>query len=338
MNFEDLANLTEKGAVIDQEKKRIELAVTLPDGSKSQIAGYFPSGNIRVIAYDIHTRDMPDMDFEKSGTGRYLRVNCCKSGRCEFKRKDGKSAYISSGEVSMDYYMDDDGTFSLSADNYVGVEIIMQVDNVITEIPTLAMLKKAIKRMDLPEYATNINSLYFIDSSEDTRNTLDKLLKYCFSGYDCEAIIIKISELGHNIGMDLTTSSPNVHTFATPAQAHIAQDVHRSLSEKYSEKWTVNFFAEKYGVSASTIKNYFRNVYGCGFKEYQVKIRMTRAAELLRETKIEVKEIALKVGYHSRAKFGEAFNNFYGVTPFEYRCNANIEKAKNNSQLVAPRG
>ena len=331
MNFEDLTNLTEKGAVIDEEKKRVELAVPLPDGSKSRIVGYFPSKSIQIIAYDIHTGAMPDLGFEKSGTGRYLRVNCCKSGRCEFKRKDGKSAYISSGEVSMDYYIDDDGTFSLTADNYVGVEIIMQIDSVITEIPTLAMLKKAIKRMDLPEYATSINSLYFVDSSEDTKNTLDKLLKYCFNDYDCEAVIIKISELGHNIGTDLIASTPNVHAFTTPIQAYIAEDVHRSLSERYGEKWTVNVFAEKYGVSASTIKNYFRNVYGCGFKEYQVKIRMTKAAELLRDSKLEIKDIASKVGYLSRAKFGVAFNNYYGVTPFEYRCNAHIEKAESDS-------
>ncbi len=116
----------------------------MPDGSKSRIVGYFPSESIQIIAYDIHTSDMPNMGFEKSGTGRYLRVNCCKSGRCEFKRKDGKSAYISSGEVAMDFYIDDDGTFSLTADDYIGVEILMQVDKVITEIPTLSMLKKAI--------------------------------------------------------------------------------------------------------------------------------------------------------------------------------------------------
>ena len=332
MNFKDLTKLTEKGAVINEEKKRVEIAVPLPDGSKRRIVGYFPSESIQIIAYDIRTKDMPDMGFEKSGTGRYLRVNCCKSGRCEFKRRDGKSAYISSGEVAMDFYIDDDGTFSLTADNYVGVQILMQVDKVITEIPTLAMLKKAIKRMDLPEYATSINSLYFVDSSEDTRNTLEKLLKYCFNDYDCEAIVIKISELGHNIGTDLIDSTPNVHTFTAPIQARIAEDVHRSLTERYGEKWTVGVFAEKYGVSVSTIKNYFRNVYGCGFKEYQVKIRMTKAAELLRDTKTEVKDIALEVGYHSRAKFGEAFNNYYGATPLEYRINANMEKAESNSE------
>ncbi len=330
MNTENLTDLIQKGAVIDADKKRVELAVISSCGSESKIVGYFPSESIRVLAYDIHEKNIPDLSFEKVGKGRYLRINCCKSGRCEFKRKDGMSAYISSGEVSMDYYIDDDGTFSLTAEDYVGVEIIMQVDNVIEEIPTLAMLKKAIKRMDLPAYATNINSLYFVDASRDTVNTLNKLLKYCFSDYDCEAIIIKISELGYNIGIDLAASKPNVRTFVTPNQTHISEDIHQCLTDKYGEKWTVSVFAEKYGVSPSTIKNYFRNVYGYGFKEYQVKIRMTRAAEMLRDTKLDIKEISEKVGYLSRAKFGEAFSNYYGVTPFNYRCNANIEKAENN--------
>lgn len=330
MNFEDLTNLIEKGAVIDTEKKRVELVVPSPDGNNSRIVGYFPSDSIQVIAYDIHTKDMPDLGFEKGGTGRFLRINCCQSGRCEFKGKDGKSSYISAGEISMDYYIDDDGTFAFTAEYYTGVEIIMQVDNVVEEIPTLAMLKKAIKRMDLPEYATNINTIYFVDASDDTKHTLNTLLKYSFNNYDCEAIIIKISELGHNIGTDLTASNPKVRTFATPAQTHIAEDIHECLTEKYGEKWTVGFFADKYGVSASSIKNYFRNVYGYGFKEYQIKIRMAKAAELLRETKLDIKDISEKVGYMSRTKFGETFKNYYGAAPFEYRCNANIEKAKSN--------
>ena len=330
MNFENLTNLIEQGAVIDTEKNRVELAFPSPDGTNSRFIGYFPSESIQVLAYDIHTSYLPDLGFEKNGTGRYLRINYCKSGKCEFKSKDGRSAYVSAGEISMDYYIDNDGTFSLNTENYVGIEIIMQVDNVIMEIPTLAMLKKAIKRMDLPEYATNINSLYFVDASDDTKHTLDKLLKYCFSGYDCEAIIIKISELGHNIGTDLTNYKPKVRMFVTPNQTRIAEDVHQCLTNRFGEKWTVAVFVDKYGVSASTIKNYFRNVYGCGFKEYQIKIRMTRAAEMLRNTKLDIKDISERVGYLSRTKFGEAFKNYYGVTPFEYRCNANIEKAKSD--------
>jgi len=332
MKFEELTDLISKGAIIDAEKKRIEFEVPLPNGGKNRIIGYFPSESIQVIVYDIHSSDIPNFVFEKSGTGRYLRINCCFSGRCEFKRNGGKRAYISSGEIAMDYYIDDDGTFTLTSDNYVGVEIIMQVDSVITEIPTLAMLKKAIKRMDLPEYATNINSLYFIDSSHDTKNTLEKLLKYCFNGYDCEAIIIKVSELGHNIGTDLAQTNVKVHTFVTSAQIDIAEDIHQCLTDQYGVKWTVSMFAEKYGVSPSTIKNYFRNVYGCGFKEYQTKIRMIRAADMLTNTKLGIKEIANSVGYLSRAKFGEAFYHYYGCTPFEYRINAHVEKAGRNSK------
>ena len=48
--------------------------------------------------------------------------------------------------------------------------------------------------------------------------------------------------------------------------------------------------------------------------------------------KLSLQDIAEKVGYLSRAKFADAFNNYYGVTPFNYRCNVNIEKAESNSE------
>lgn len=326
MNFDNLLYLKEMGAVIDDEKKRVELEIKTPDGDKSKIVGYFPSDSIQVIVYDIHSKEIPDLGLDFKGEGRFLRVDFCKNGRCEFKSREGKSAYISAGEISMDFYIDNAGTFSFAADNYIGVEIIMQVDKVIKEIPTLAMLKKAIKRMDLPEYATSINSLYFIDASNDTKRTLDELLRYCFENYDCEAIIIKTAELGHNIGTDLSDSKAKLRTFTAHSQAIIAESIYRKLTDDYGTKWTAAVFAEKYGVSESSIKNYFRNVYGYGFKEYQIKVRMERAAELLVNTNLNIKEVAEKVGYMSRAKFGDTFKNYHGISAAEYRRNAKAEK------------
>ena len=245
----------------------------------------------------------------------------------------------------MDYKIDDDGSFSFVTEDYLGVEIIMQVDKVIVEIPTLAMLKKAIKRMDMPEYATSINTMYFVDASDDTNRTLSELLKYCFDDYDCEAIIIKTAELGHNIGTDLTISKAKLRTFATSTQAKIAEDIYRKLTEDYGQKWSVSVFAEKYGVSETTIKNYFRNVYGYSYKDYQKKVRMEKAsdmlkhtklhidkaADMLKHTKLHIDEIALKVGYLSQAKFGVVFKEYYGVTPSQYRLENKIKDIENNT-------
>ena len=209
MNFEDLDYLKKFGALLELDKKRFELKIPSSDGKMNHIIGYFPSESMQIIVRDIHTEQIPDLGLNFGGTGRYLRINLCKSGKCEFKGENGESLYLSAGEIAMDYKVDDDGSFCFVTEDYLGLEIVMQVDKVIVEIPTLAMLKKAIKRMKMPEYATSINTMYFVDASDDTNRTLLELLKYCFDDYDCEAIIIKTAELGHNIGMDLTTSKGN---------------------------------------------------------------------------------------------------------------------------------
>lgn len=330
MDFENLEYLKTFGASLEPDKKRFEIKFSSSDGKESNIIGYCPSESMQIIVRNIHANVIPDFGLKFGGTGRYLRINFCQSGKCEFKDKNGKSLYLSAGEISMDYKINDDGNFSFTAEDYLGLEIIMQVDKVIVEIPTLAMLKKAIKRMDMPDYATSINTMYFINASENTRRTLSELLKYCFNHYDCEAIIIKTAELGHNIGMDLTTSKAKLRTFATDTQAKIAEDIYRKLTEDYSQKLPVSVFAEKYGLSETTIKNYFRNVYGYGYKEYQKKVRMEKAADMLRHTKLNIDTIALQVGYLSHTKFGAVFKEYYGVTPSQYRLDSKIKEMENN--------
>ena len=206
----------------------------------------------------------------------------------------------------------------------------MQVDKVIVEIPTLAMLKKAIKRMPMPEYATSINTMYFVDASDSTNQTLSQLLHYCFEAYDWEAIIIKTAELGHNIGTDLTTSKAKLRTFATSTQAKIAEDIHQKLTEEYSGKWPASYFAQKYKLSETTIKNYFRNVYGDSYKDYQKKIRMKKAAEMLLSTDTNIEEIAVSVGYLSPTKFSQAFREYFGITPSRFRLDNRIKQADNS--------
>ena len=298
MKFEDFDYLKESGALLEPDKKRFELEFLSVGGKTNRIIGYVPSESMQIIVRDIYTEKIPDFGLRFGGTGRYLRINLCKSGKCEFKGKNGESLYLSAGEIAMDYKIDDDGSF--------------------------------IKRMDMPEYATSINTMYFVDASDDTNRTLSELLKYCFDDYDCEAIIIKTAELGHNIGTDLTTSKAKLRTFATSTQAKIAEDIYRKLTEDYGQKWSVSVFAEKYGVSETTIKNYFRNVYGYSYKDYQKKVRMEKAADMLKHTKLHIDEIALKVGYLSQAKFGVVFKEYYGVAPSQYRLDSKIKEIESS--------
>lgn len=324
MREELFAFFKEKGAVIDEEKGRAEL-VQSDSGSKSRVIAYFLSESMYVIVWDIKSNVPPDISFglcNMSGEGRFLSVTYCGRGKCEFNNKEGMSVYLSAGEVAMDFYRDESGTSDFHTDDFLGVEVVMQVDKVITELPTLAMLKTAIKRMDMPGYATSINSLYFVDAQHDTRRTADELIRYCADSSDKELIVLKAAELGHSIGRDLADLNMKERTFVSPYQAKIAEDVHDMLTKEYRNKLPIKVFAEKYGISESSIKNYFRNIYGCGVQEYHRRVRMEKAAELLVNTNLGIGETAYRVGYASISKFRETFTLFYGATPLEYRRKA----------------
>ena len=75
------------------------------------------------------------------------------------------------------------------------------------------------------------------------------------------------------------------------------------------------------------IFHYHRNYYnlllkkyrGRSFREYVQEIRMNRAGELLRSTRLPVKEIASRLGYENSSFFYRIFEKHFGMGPAEYR-------------------
>jgi len=53
--------------------------------------------------------------------------------------------------------------------------------------------------------------------------------------------------------------------------------------------------------------------------EYVSRWRMTKAAELLRESKLSVLDVAEQAGYRSEAAFNRAFKRYEGTAPARYR-------------------
>lgn len=63
----------------------------------------------------------------------------------------------------------------------------------------------------------------------------------------------------------------------------------------------------------------FRTSYNQTFLEYLTAYRIDRAVELLQQTDIPVREIAVRVGYTDANYFTKVFKRHLGVTPTEYR-------------------
>ena len=78
-------------------------------------------------------------------------------------------------------------------------------------------------------------------------------------------------------------------------------------------------FAEKYYFSKEYLSRQFKNLYKCGIYEYVLKVRMEKAALLLKDNDIKIQDVGTRVGFSDNNHFSKAFKNYYNVSPSEYR-------------------
>ena len=85
------------------------------------------------------------------------------------------------------------------------------------------------------------------------------------------------------------------------------------------EHYPIKRVAEQFSISETSLKNYFRGVYGQNISSYLRDLRMNTAAALLAETQTAVAEIATQVGYANQGKFAAVFKKQFGLSPLDYR-------------------
>ena len=106
-------------------------------------------------------------------------------------------------------------------------------------------------------------------------------------------------------------ASPSIRYF-TRSQVAIAREIREILCADLSQDHTARELAERFQVSETSLKNYFRGVFGENLTTFLREARMRRAAELLRDTELRVAEIAAQVGYENQSKFAAVFARQFG--------------------------
>ena len=91
------------------------------------------------------------------------------------------------------------------------------------------------------------------------------------------------------------------------------------IQEHLAEPLSLNSLSEQAGFSAAYLSALFKSETGEGIKQYIIRARLERAAELLRSTNDRIYEIAEKCGFESTRHFSETFSRAYGMTPKKYR-------------------
>ena len=92
------------------------------------------------------------------------------------------------------------------------------------------------------------------------------------------------------------------------------------LERDYAEDLEVDEVARRIATSRRQLQRCFEEHAGGSFRQSLARIRMERAAELLRTTRLPVREVAGHVGYRQPAQFAKAFARYKGEPPSRFRA------------------
>lgn len=116
-----------------------------------------------------------------------------------------------------------------------------------------------------------------------------------------------------------------------PADADVLQDpalLRRLLRAKdrmdaaSHEAWPVRRLAEVSGVSEAHFSRSFKQAFGVPPHRYLLTRRIERAVTLLRDTKLNITDIAFTTGWESLGTFGRIFRDVTGRSPGDMRREA----------------
>jgi AraC-like DNA-binding protein len=73
------------------------------------------------------------------------------------------------------------------------------------------------------------------------------------------------------------------------------------------------------GINQRRIASTIVKTFGCNFKTYVNQIRINESKRLLKESELNIGEIAFKVGFNNQSHFNRVFKSIIGISPSEFK-------------------
>ena len=222
-----------------------------------------------------------------------LLINYCISGRSELLLDDGSYIYLKendfciSGQTAQKEYI-------FPTRQYQGIKIYFDLSLLLQSCGKL-MKSFSLDLTRLEENYCANHKTYINEADSELENIFQKLWR--------------LSE----------------RPSAFHSQIYTLELIHRLLNMEIRPPKTCGFYTERFSVSETSLKNYFRGVYGQNISTWLREIRMNEAARLLSVTKCPIAEISEQVGYSNQGKFAAVFKKQFGLLPLEYRRSKNLE-------------
>lgn len=93
------------------------------------------------------------------------------------------------------------------------------------------------------------------------------------------------------------------------------------VNANYQNDITIEEIAAASGLNRNYFGRLFKETMGKTPQQFLLHYRMAKAAELLRSSRMTIKDIGASVGYENQLHFSRAFKGVFGTAPLQYRRN-----------------
>lgn len=265
-----------------------------------------------------------DFVFEHEPYDNILQINYCLNGRMGWKLHNGDYIYLAENDISL--HMADNcdlSQLSFPQEYYRGISIFIDL-NEFDKNQTENLTRLNFNPVQLKQKYCNNKQTTVLPAAENIKN-LFALLNVIPEEYKKIYFKIKFEELMLYLNiLDLSKVKEKDSYPACTIEA--VKNVHRKLTDDLKRRPTIEMLSKEFLINTSTLKQVFKTVYGKPIAQYMKDYRMHKAANMLCQSTMTVREIAKILGYENQSKFATAFKEIMQISPTKYRTYYKMKK------------
>jgi YesN/AraC family two-component response regulator len=163
-------------------------------------------------------------------------------------------------------------------------------------------------------------------------NYKDEILKVCneiideqrnhkqTSPFMLKSLVMKLLILLHReINEEIPNLNSQEFSFKSREKKSLVEAITKYLTNNYIEDISLYTLSKNMYLSPVYISKIFKELMGDSPINYLIRIRLSKAKELLQKSNLSIKEISEAVGYKDPYYFSKLYKKYYGISPSKQR-------------------
>lgn len=266
--------------------------------------------------------NISNFNLDGQGKNNVIEISYCLKGRVECELKDGTYLYLGEGDLGINMLDNPVVAMNFTLKYYEGISVNLYLDTLSKNLPEI-LESSSVDIYNIKNKFCMDDGCFVMKATEQIEHIFSELYKIP-DDIGETYLKIKVIELLLFVSV-LNKSNDEKKELYYKHHVKTIKQIQAYITKNYAERHTIDELSKKYFISLTTLKVYFKEVYGMTIVKYMKNYRMKKATELLRNTNSSISDIAFAVSYESQSKFAITFREIYGMSPLEYRKKVLLE-------------